>query len=225
MAQDIDVRSSEDTIEWYNQNAQKYAESVEAYASLDEIDEFVALLPSRAQVLDAGCGSGRDTGLLQARGVQAIGLDLSSGLIRVAKERHPGIKFIEGSFLDLDFENTTFDGIWAHASLLHLSTLADVKQALSEFNRVLKLGGVMYVLVKAQTGVEKTAIVSDAFSSHDRFFQYFTKEEISSLLSEAGFENIKIEQYRETDKNPKGRFEVQWILSLSKKVKEETSKP
>ena len=93
------------------------------------------------------------------------------------------------------------------------------KKALSEFHRVLSSKGILHVLVKAQTGDNKTAIVLDTTSKHERFFQYFSQEEIKKLLEEAGFETFKIEQYNERDKDPKGRTEVEWILSLSRKGK------
>jgi ubiquinone/menaquinone biosynthesis C-methylase UbiE len=215
----MDIKGIEDTIGWYDKNAEKYANTTEQHASPEQIKEFVDLLPLHAKVLDAGCGGGRDTGLLQEAGIQATGLDLSSGLITEAKKRHPDISFVQGSFLELPFADSSFDGIWAHASLLHLETVDDVKKALSEFNRTLKPNGILHVLVKAQTNNEKTAIFSDSLSGHDRFFQYFTQEELQGLLQHQGFESIKIKQYKETDENPQGRPEVEWILSLSKKIK------
>jgi len=217
MSKEIKVRSFTDTIRWYNENAKKYAKTTEEYPSPEQIEEFVSLLSPGNKILDAGCGGGRDTKLLHDKGLDSIGLDLSSGLIKVARKKYPNINFVEGSFLDLPFGNDSFDGIWAHASLLHLETVGDVKKALSEFQRVLKPNGVMHTLVKAQTGLEKTAIVSDRTSGHERFFQYFTQDEIATLLREAGFAEIKTEQYRETDRNPNGRPEVEWILTLSKK--------
>jgi ubiquinone/menaquinone biosynthesis C-methylase UbiE len=214
----MDIKGFEDTIGWYDKNAEKYANSTEQHASPEQIKEFVDSLPSNAKVLDAGCGGGRDTKLLQEAGTNTTGLDLSSGLINEAKKRHPEINFVQGSFLELPFDDSSFDGVWAHASLLHLEKVEDVKKALSEFNRVLNPNGVLHILVKAQTGDEKTAVVSDSLSGHDRFFQYFTQEELQRLLQEQGFESTKIEQYKETDKSPQGRPEVEWILSLSKKA-------
>jgi ubiquinone/menaquinone biosynthesis C-methylase UbiE len=210
----MNVKGFEDTIEWYNQNARSYAQSIENLASLEQIDEFARLLPKNANVLDAGCGGGRDTNLLKDRGVNATGIDLSHGLIDVARQKYPSINFVEGNFLNLPFEEKTFDGVWAHASLLHLETREDVESVLREFFRVLKQGGILHIFVKAQTGAEKTAVVTDTLSKHDRFFQYFTEDEISSLLRASGFKNIEIRQCED----PGGRPEVKWILSLSRKT-------
>jgi len=214
------VKNAKDTIEWYNKNAVAYSQAANAHSSAhgqEQIDQFVNLLPKNTLVLDVGCGSGRDTNILIKNGLRAIGIDLSSGLIEVARKTFPTLEFIEGDMTSLPFEDTRFEGIWAHASLLHLETVEDVKKALSEFCRVLKQNGVLHVMVKAQTGKEKTAIVTDSLSKHDRFFQYFTKPEMESLLSGSGFETILLEQYKETDRNPQGRPEVEWILALAKK--------
>ena len=52
---------------------------------------------------------------------------------------------------------------------------------------------------------------------HNRFFQYFTKDELATLLKRTGFAVVRIEQYLEMVKNPVGRPEVGLILSLSRK--------
>jgi len=213
----MEIKGFKDTIEWYNQNAEQYAQASLNGASPEEIDDFVALLPKGAKVLDAGCGSGRDTNLLNQQGLNTTGLDLSSGLIEVAKKLFPDASFVEGNMLKMQFPDNSFDGVWAHASLLHLETPEDVQAALSEFNRVLKPDGIIHVLVKAQTGDSKTAVVSDSLSQHDRFFQYFTQDEVRQLLGGTGFNVTKLEQYKETDRSLKGRPEVEWILALATK--------
>lgn len=212
------IDGAKDTIDWYNANAEQYATTTEEHAQTEQIDDFVGLVVKNGKVLDVGCGGGRDSALLQEKGLNPIGIDLSIGLIEEAKKRHPKIDFRHANMLDIPFPNDSFDGVWAHASLLHLETQEDVRIALSEFSRITKAGGILHALVKAQTGDRKTAIVADALSNHDRFFQYFTQEEVSNLLIDAGFGVIKTEQYKETDKDPKGRPEVEWILALAKKV-------
>ncbi len=211
------IEGFQDTIDWYNHNAEEYARITLKGASPEELAEFVAMLQPNSKVLDAGCGSGRDTNLLSEAGMNAVGLDLSEGLIKVARKLFPDGNFIEGNMLKLPFPDKSFDGVWAHASLLHFETQDDVIRALSEFSRILKPNGVIHVLVKAQTSNNKTAVVSDSLSKHDRFFQYFDQNEIKEILTKTGFEISKLEQYKETDRNPSGRPEVEWILSLARK--------
>lgn len=212
------VSGLDDTIAWYNQNAEQYAKINAGVADVDQIEELSNLLPHSAKILDAGCAAGRDSILFHEKGFDVTGVDISTGLLAVARRTYPQITFLEANFLELPFESNKFDAIWSHQSLLHLEKQDDVSAALAEFHRVLKSDGVLLVLVKSQMGTNKTAVVSDAFSGHDRFFQYFTKDEISSLLTKSGFDVFKLEEYREIDKNPSGRPEVGLIYSLSRKA-------
>ncbi len=201
------------TIEWYNRNAQYYADKASRVDTSAHIDEFVALLPKGAMVLDAGCGSGRDTKRLSDRGLQVQGIDISTGLLEVAKKSFPDLQFVEGDLRKLPFRNETFDGIWVCASLLHLETVEDVEKAFGELHRILRRGGVVYGCVKQQLDNKKTAVVSDAVTKHDRFFQYFTLDEVQKLLVKSNFEVTKTAQ----DDDLQGRPEVRWILFIGKK--------
>src|SRR5690606_22987029 len=107
----------------------------------------------------------------------------------------------------------TFNGVWASASLLHLEKIADVQQALGEFLRVLKPKGVLYIQVKKQTASEKTSVVFDTLSSHERFFRWFDSQELLNLLEKAGFKFLSMEIIDDLA----GRQEVQWICIFSRK--------
>lgn len=210
------VKGLQDTINWYDQNARKYAETVQGLASKEEIEHFRSLLFEGAKVLDLGCGSGRDAKLLFENRFEVEGVDLSEGLLKIARENNPNIKFTQANILDLPYEDGVFDGVWSFASLVHLESEEDAKKAVKEIHRVLKIGGIVHISVKAQTGEEKTAVVSDKLSGHDKFFQYYTKEEMKNMLG-SGFEILKLEQYQEVDKNPEGRPEVEWIVIYAMK--------
>lgn len=210
------VKDFESTIAWYNQNAAKYSASTLKLVPQEDIAKFIKLLPSEGKILDAGCGAGRDTNTI-GEFRPTIGLDISSGLIKEARLNFPRSVFIEGDMLKLAFVDNLFIGIWSYASLVHMDTVQDVQVALSEFNRVLKPEGLLGVSVKAQTGEEETAVVSDKLSGHDRFFRYFTQHGLAGLLVQAGFRIVEIAQQNETVNNPHGRPEVEWIFALAKK--------
>src|SRR5271155_171080 len=91
---DMNVKNFKDTIDWYDQNAKKYAEATYAVSPDDLINQFMNLLPNKPKILDAGCGGGRDTGLLATKGAQVIGLDISKGLLNEARKRNPELSFI-----------------------------------------------------------------------------------------------------------------------------------
>jgi ubiquinone/menaquinone biosynthesis C-methylase UbiE len=210
----MDIIGNKDTINWYNDNADKYAADTDDITFEATARNFLERLVPNPKILDAGCGSGRDSATLSELSAEVTGIDLSKGLIEVAKKKRPGITFIEGSFLNIPFPNETFDGIWSHASLVHLDTIKDVRIALNEFNRVLKPNGQLYILVKKQSGEEKTAVVSDSLSNHDRFFRYYTEDELTALLEESGYMLEEIA----TEDDPHGREEVQWIKVFARKI-------
>lgn len=209
----MEIKGFKDTIDWYDQNAEKYADSADKAPPAEALKKFASKLPAAAKVLDAGCGSGRDSGILGQMGFQVTGLDISKGLLEEARKRSPGIEFVEGDLTHMPFEDGAFGGIWAQASLVHLETMGDVKRALGEFARVLQSGGALHIFVKAQTGDAKTAVVSDSLSNHDRFFRYYTEDELRELVSSAGFAEIETSILED----PHGRQEVKWIALFARK--------
>lgn len=213
----MNMNGLKDTIDWYDANSEEYAAAGETYYDMNHITTFANSLANGATVLDVGCGPGRDVKLLTQQGLNVTGLDLSSGLLEVARNKFPDLQFVEGDMLNLPFADESYDGVWSNTSLLHLETVEDVNQSLNEMHRVLKQQGLLHVLVKAQTGLDKTAVVADKLSNHERFFQYFTIDEMRTLLSEAGFTVILSKEYSEVETIPHGRPEVILIWCLARK--------
>ena len=48
--------------------------------------------------LDIGCGTGNSTFPFVARGYEVVGLDASSDMLRIAREKLPPVRFVQGSF-------------------------------------------------------------------------------------------------------------------------------
>ncbi len=95
------------------------------------------------RILDAGCGNGR---LLEGiwREVEYVGIDSSSILIELAREKYggrKGVKFLCGDVLNLPFPDNSFDKVFAIALLHHLPSQEFRIQAVKEIKRVLKSGG------------------------------------------------------------------------------------
>ena len=73
-------------------------------------DAFFALLPEPgAATLDVGCGEGRVTRDLVARGHRVTGLDASPTLLRAAAEADPASRYVVGPAEALPFEDRAFD--------------------------------------------------------------------------------------------------------------------
>jgi ubiquinone/menaquinone biosynthesis C-methylase UbiE len=209
----MEIKGFKDTIDWYDNNSEEYARSLYSVTPSESISLFLSHLPNSPKILEVGCGPGRESKIFIEKGAKVTGVDISVGLLNIAKEKNPQAEYINANFLDLPFNNSVFDGVWSHASLVHLETIMDVEKALSEFNRVLKERGILYVCVKMQMGDKKTAVVTDSLSNHDRFFRYYTKEELAFLLISAGFRIVQTN----INNDDHGRQEVKWIEVVARK--------
>lgn len=195
------------TIDWYDKNAKEYEKNTVDLIDFDQIEEFCGYLPKKAKILDAGCGFGRDSKVFFDRKYDVTGVDLSKSLLKIAKEKYPQINFVKANLLKLPFENKSFDGVWAHASLVHFEKDNEIKKVLDEFNRVLKPNGILYTSVKIAGSRER--------EEEKRSYRYYEPGEWHVFLEMSGFliEKMYLDEDRDKDNNRK----VGWIVALSKK--------
>jgi len=99
------------------------------------------------KLLDLGCGNGRLYKMVQQLSLDYTGIDISSELIKTAKESFPETKFVVGSALDLPFENESFDKVISIAVLHHIPSLKLRIKFMEEGYRVLKKDGQMIITV------------------------------------------------------------------------------
>lgn len=144
-------------MDYYRQHAQAYANATRDVDMLPLYTPFLQMVPERGRVLDAGCGSGRDTLAFQRAGYRVAAFDASPELARLASE-HTGLPVCVADFLSLDAATplglppgARFDGIWACASLLHV-TEADHARAWGQLWAWLAPGGVVYASYKLGEG-------------------------------------------------------------------------
>lgn len=184
------------TINTYNKMAKEYdEETVDFWDRFPRsiLDTFVNLVSGK--ILDIGSGPGRDGLLLKNSGLDVVCLDASTEMVKIAKER--GLVAIEGDFLDLPFENGSFDGVWSYTSLLHIPK-SEVKSVFKEISRVLNAGGVLGLgLIEG----EKELYKESSGINMERWFSFYTKEEIRGLFLEFGFEEVFFQEFRPNNKN------------------------
>lgn len=86
---------------------------------------------------DFGCGPGRIGGYLAAGGLVPVGIDLSAGMVAVARREWPALAFAMADLRMLPFGNRTFAGAIAWYSLIHLDD-TELPIAVAEIARVLE---------------------------------------------------------------------------------------
>lgn len=110
---------------------------------------FLAHVLPGGNILDAGCGSGRDARAFQRLGYAVTAFEASPRLAELASA-HCGLAVEVRRFQDLDWV-ARFDGIWACASLLHVPR-AELPGVLGRLARALVPGGVLYASFKHGAG-------------------------------------------------------------------------
>ncbi len=176
----------DDTIRTYDMFAEDYAcRRADRSALVPDFDRFAALVGPGARTLDAGCGPAFDAVELRTRGLNTMGLDLSSGMLASARTRLAG-NLVRGDLRAVPFRGT-FAGVWACASLLHLRR-EDVPHALASLRCALAAGGWLYISMKSGTGETVESYPgADPQIATSRRFVFWEGAELDAALSTAGF--------------------------------------
>lgn len=125
--------AKENTVNFYNDNAQAFIEQTFSLEMQSLYEPFIASLPATPQsqhrILDVGCGSGRDSLHFAQLGLDVTAIDGSTAFIDIAKQSNDQRNAYRSN---IDWQHCTFEeihqrnwqkqfmGIWACASLLHV---------------------------------------------------------------------------------------------------------
>ncbi len=188
------------TDKYYKEEADKYIKDT---ADLDMSalhEKFRAHLPDDGSVLDAGCGSGRDSLAFKKLGYDVYAFDVSEAMVEATKKL-AGVNVDKMSFQDMKYDRK-FDGIWACASLLHVPR----KELSSVFNTLsdcLEDGGVIYASFK----------YGDSERTKDgRYFNDLNEELLEKFVAHASHLEV-IDTYVTGDIRP-GRENEKWLNAL-----------
>jgi ubiquinone/menaquinone biosynthesis C-methylase UbiE len=137
------------------------------------------------QVADVGCGPGRVTVLLSRLGLDAFGIDLPPGMLALARQNYPELRFEEGSMLDLQLPEGSLGGVLAYYSIIHIPW-GQRAELFAEFCRVLAPGGVLMLVF--QVGDERAQRTDYDGTAIELDFYRQQPDEVGRLLREGGFE-------------------------------------
>lgn len=137
------------TLEYYNNNIENYKQmwlnDFSKNYNFEIPDIFLSYLNEGSHILDLGCGTGRDSKYFIEKGYEVTSVDGSYEMCKVAKNLlNKEVKQI--NFLDMEYKNE-FDGVFACASLLHLSN-EDLIIVLKKISEALKQDRILYTCFK-----------------------------------------------------------------------------
>jgi SAM-dependent methyltransferase len=136
-------------------------------------------------VADIGCGSGRVTILLSRLGLDAFGIDLSPGVVSLARRNYPQLRFEEGSMLALDLPAASLGGLLAYYSIIHIARERR-PEIFAEFQRALTPGGILMLVFQIGDEQGHRSDFRGMPVSVDWYRQ--RPDEVADLLRDAGFE-------------------------------------
>ncbi|MFF0295200.1 class I SAM-dependent DNA methyltransferase [Kitasatospora sp. NPDC004614] len=181
-----DTRDSYDTV------AVSYADWIrEALAGAPYLRAALAVFADLVRtsgggpVADVGCGPGHVTAHLHELGLDAFGIDLSPGMIGVARRDHPGLRFEVGTMTDLDLADGSVAGLLAFWSLIHIPDEV-VPAVLDQFRRVLRPGGPLLIGFHVGTG---SRLKTQGYGGHPMRVHVHRRspDRVAAWLREAGF--------------------------------------
>ena len=191
------------TSQYYSDNSQEFFESTVIADMTPQYEHFLKYFPSGSNILDLGCGSGRDTKAFLKMGYDVEAIDGSEELCRLASD-YTGITVKCMDFMELN-SIERYDAIWACASLLHVSS-AQLPILFSKMKDALRENGIVYMSFKHGDFEGER---------NGRFFLDMTSERFHALCkADTGFQ-IEEEWYSEDVRND---IDTKWYNCIVRKI-------
>lgn len=187
------------SVNYYNQNAQSFYDGTLNVDMSSLYLRFEPFIPVNGQILDAGCGSGRDSRYFIDNGFTVSAFDASAELAELASQLiHQPVVVCQ--FNEYTAE-TAFDGIWACASLLHVPK-NELPHVFGHLSSLLKAGGLFYCSFKYG---------ADEIERDGRTFTNLTESELEQIIQ--GSSLIIREMWQTGDLRP-GRENERWLNAI-----------
>ena len=170
-----------------------------------QLEEFMSLVNSPAQVLDIGSGPGYDAGFLSQK-YSVTGIEISKRFYEIAKFENQNVNFINANIIEYPLEKNKYKGIWARDAIHHVPE-RKLDQLFQKISDSLVEGGILYVLVREGVGEimeeEKTP-----YTNTEKFFHLFTEDELVKRAAQVG---LKVEKIEHTQRSHK------WLVGVFRK--------
>ncbi len=194
-----------DSIGYYNKNPKDFFDRTINADVQNLYQVFLNHLPSKARILDAGCGVGRDSRFFLSKGYDVVPLDGSIEMVKLASDLL-GKPVLHMLFQDIHFSQE-FDAIWANASLLHVP-YDNLREILCTFHTALRSSGILFASFKYGNTMRTT---------EDRFFFDMTEATILPYLHNL-FHPIHIWKSGDTRSQIAPSSDKSWLNVIAKRI-------
>jgi SAM-dependent methyltransferase len=152
-------------------------------------NDFLNLLKneSKSKLLEVGAGTGVHGSFFDRSGLQVVSTDLSLAMVEACRAK--GLEASQMDFQSLDFDNETFDAVFALNCFLHVPS-DDLAAVLEAMHRVLKPGGLLYW--GQYGGKDYQGHLDDDNYEPKRFFSFLSDESMR-LAADKKFNSVSFE--------------------------------
>ncbi|TCB97324.1 class I SAM-dependent methyltransferase [Micromonospora zingiberis] len=169
------------------------------------VDAFAEAIPAGedAGVLDAGCGTGRMSRYLADQGCRVQGVDLSPGMIAMARRDNPDLAFAVGSVTDLPYPDDRFAGVLLWYSIIHTPP-AGQSRIFAEAARVLRPGGHLLVGFQSGEGIRDVAPAYRQFGHEIQLERHrYLADQVVAELAAVGLREVcrMVRRARDTERD------------------------
>lgn len=152
---------------------------------LNHLEKFVSLLSGK-DVLDIGCGHGRDCKYFEDNNLNSIGIDMSREMLNFARGITKNSILLEMDILHISRIPWKFDGVWSCAVLHHIPRKY-ILSLLESIYTILRSNGILFLTLKVGND---TGYVYRNDLGVKKFYEDYTDSEIIRYLKSVGFSII-----------------------------------
>ncbi len=199
-------RLGEMTIAYYDRFARAFWDGTRHHDVSQNYAAFLNAIESEPpySILDLGCGPGRDLSHFRSLGHEAVGLDGSQQFVAMA-QAYSGCEVLHQNLLAMRLPESSFDGIFANASLFHVPR-QELPRVLLELFKTLKPRGVLFSSNPRGNNEEGL--------SDGRYACFFDLDTWRDYVTAAGFDEL--DHYYRPPGLPRGR--QPWLATVWRKA-------